>query len=197
MNKFCFYLIEGEAKNEVKFRSQSSRDIPNKIFNILLETYGASQSFVSLQKLFFQRKQKEGESVREYSHALLSLMRAIMQSKPGGVPGSDILVRDQFIEHMRDGMLRRELKRYVRLNPDSSFLTVRNEAVSWVEEGEQVPAPRTRAFSCDSRVHVVEDCAVKAGPKDELVEVKECLHKQQAQLDAILKQLNDRSPPVF
>lgn len=66
--------LDAAAKSEVNFHPSSSRDTPEKIFTILLENYSCSQSYVAAQLQFFQRTQREGESLREYSHALKSLM---------------------------------------------------------------------------------------------------------------------------
>lgn len=197
---FLYDLLDGEAKNEIRFRPSTDRVDPEKILTILTETYGCSQSFVSLQKQFFQRKQKEGESIREFSHALLSLMEAIKRRNPTGILNSDALVRDQLIEHVRDGLLRRELKRSVRLNPEVSFLSIRSEAIRWAEDGERACVPRARAYSCDFQAQVVSEChvdshTVTVKPSDELSELKECLRKQQTQLDAILQQLSSSSHP--
>ncbi|XP_067309059.1 uncharacterized protein [Pseudorasbora parva] len=85
---FVYDLLDGEAKAEVKFHPSSDRDDPEKIFTILLDMYGCSQSFVGLQKQFFQRRQLEGESLREYSHALMALMEAM---KRKNLPESGLL----------------------------------------------------------------------------------------------------------
>lgn len=117
-----FDLLDGEARTEVRFRPVSERDDPEKIFNILTGVYGCSQSYISLQKQFFQRRQLEGESLREYSHALMSLMDVIKRKYPACFANPDTVLRDQFIEFVRNGMLCRELRRQVRLDPTLSFL---------------------------------------------------------------------------
>lgn len=89
-------------------------------------------------------------------------------------------------------MLRREVRRHIRLNPTVSFLDVRREAISWVEEGEHSSAQRLRAQSCsaNSITEFSVDSQVAAlTPSKELAEVKESLRKQQVQLDTILKRL--------
>ncbi len=48
--------------------------------------YGAKQTFVQLQKGFYDRKQERGESLIEFSHALMSLMDSILASSPCGCP---------------------------------------------------------------------------------------------------------------
>ncbi|XP_026119499.1 uncharacterized protein LOC113098681 [Carassius auratus] len=196
---FVYDLLDGEAKAEVKFHPSSDRDDPEKIFIILLEMYGCSQSLVGLQKQFFQRRQLEGESLREYSHALMALMEAMKRKNLTGICNPDHTLRDQFIEHMRDNTLRRELKRQVRLNAEMSFLEVRAEAIRWADEGG-TPSIRPRAHSCTADVQVVgtyRSTQFSSESTNELGELKDCLRKQQTQLDAILKHLSiNPSNPV-
>jgi len=47
---------------------------PDTILKILKEVYGSSSSFVSLHRQFFDRKQKDGESLKEFSHSLWALI---------------------------------------------------------------------------------------------------------------------------
>lgn len=205
---FILDHLDGEAKNEIRFRSAAEKNDPEKIFNILIEIYGCTKSFIALQKQFFQRKQLEGESIWEFSHALLSLMEAITRRNSAGIPNPDHTVRDQFAENVRDGLLRRELKRSIRLNPDSSFLTIRSEAVRWVEEGDHVGMPRTRAYSCDSRAQVTGECSTHSAsaravesqsastpPANEFAELKEGFRQQQLLLNAVLERLGPAQHP--
>lgn len=45
--------------------------------SILRDMYGCARSYVSLQQCFFSRKQQEGESLQEFSHALCCLMEKV------------------------------------------------------------------------------------------------------------------------
>lgn len=90
---FVYDLLDGEAKTEVKFHPLENRDDPEKIFSILFDMYGCSQSFVGLQKQFFQRRQLEGESLHEYLHALMTLMESMKRNKRGNATGQGPLVR--------------------------------------------------------------------------------------------------------
>lgn len=188
-----FDLLDGEARAEIKFRPAAERDDPEKIFTILSNVYGCSQSYISLQKQFFQRRQQDGESLCEFSHALMSLMEAVKRKDSACFAHPDIVMRDQFIEFVKDGMLRRELRCHTRLNPTVSFMEIRREAIRWVEEGEHSNAPRPRAQSCSTNSITefsVESQVAALAPSTELAEVKESLRKQQAQLDTILKRLD-------
>lgn len=191
-----FDLLDGEARAEIKFRPLAERDEPEKIFSILLSTYGCSQSYISLQKQFFQRRQLEGESLREFSHALLRLLEAVKRRDSACFANPDVVLRDQFVENVKDSMLKRELRRQVRLHPAFTFLDVRSEAIRWVEEGEHSSGPRPRAHSIST--HAIQEMevassAVSVQPPNELAEVKESLRKQQAQLDSILRRLDTPS----
>lgn len=110
---FIYDHLEGEAKNEIKYRSRAEREDPDRILSILQEMYGCPQSYVALQEKFFSRKQIEGETLQEYSHALFRLMNEVLESAPDTMPNSAILLRDQFVEHVIDPALRRAVKQIV------------------------------------------------------------------------------------
>ena len=66
MNDQAFFLfdqLEGEAREEIKYRPSTDRNDPEKIKGILRELYGCSQSYVALQEAFFSRKQQDGETL--------------------------------------------------------------------------------------------------------------------------------------
>ncbi|KAK0153989.1 hypothetical protein N1851_003923 [Merluccius polli] len=192
---FLYDHLEGAAKAEVDFHDASNRDTAEKIIKILIDNFSCSQSYVAAQLCFFQRHQKEGESLRDFSHEIKILMDAVIKKTPGGLLNSDRVLRDQFAEGVNDDMLRRELKIRLALDPDMSFLTLRGVAIKWMEEGRQGTKPRPRAFSFDMHASMggAESNAIVAS-NNELTDLKECLRRQQAQLDAILTQLNTSRP---
>lgn len=106
---FLFDHLEGEAREEIKYRSDAERNDPAKIISVLQELYGCSQSYVSLQKAFFSRKQREGESLLDFSLALMGLLEQVKQQSPYAMPNSQALLRNQCIEHVADSALRREV----------------------------------------------------------------------------------------
>lgn len=55
-------------------------------------------------------------------------MRALQQS-PSIVADAQLVLRDQFIEGVRDPTLRRELRRMVREKPGLSLFEIREEAI--------------------------------------------------------------------
>lgn len=59
---FLFDHLEGEAREEIKYRPQAERGDPTKIIAVFREIYGCSDSYVALQEAFFSRPQQEGET---------------------------------------------------------------------------------------------------------------------------------------
>lgn len=203
---FIFDHLDGEAKDEIRYRSRAEREDPQQVLSILNELYGCSRSYVSLQESFFSRKQLEGESLQEYSHALLGLISKIKQSAPDTWPNADVLVRDQFIENVLDTALRRELKQLVRQTPMLSMLQVRAAALCWEREGRPTVDHRGRSYSVPS-VCALQMSRESFGGKPPVVdsnstgltELKEMLIKQQeqiAQLTQSLAQLHGSAYPT-
>lgn len=199
---FILDHLGGSARSEIKFRPREEREDPEKVFSVLRELYGCAHSYISLQKQFFSRKQEEGESLQDFSHALFALMEKVVQGAPDGVPNSASLVRDQFVEHVIDNSLCRELKRYVRLHPQSTILEVRKEAIRWVDEGFR-PDTRERSYSVPSLAtqYRVEGHNLPSRDREnqsELVELKEMLKAQQEQLNQLTQGLQQlQSQYVF
>lgn len=132
---FMFDHLQGEAREEIKYRTSAEREDPAKILAILGDLYGCTQSYVTLQQAFFFRKQQEGETLREFSLALMALMERVKWCAPDGLPNAGVLLRDQFVEHVLDGALRRELMQLVRRQPTITLLALRAEAIRWEREG--------------------------------------------------------------
>ena len=186
---FIFDHLEGEAREEIKYRPREERENPDKILDILKELYGCFKSYISLQEDFFSRKQQDSETLQEFSHALMCLMDRIVTRAPNNLPNSNVLLRDQFVEHVSDCALRRELKQFVRGHPTASLLDVRSEAIRWEREGTPGGA-RGRSHSVPSAAGF--QFAMGGGPnsgsaqqdfRTELAELKEMLKQQQGQIN--------------
>lgn len=189
---FIFDHLEGEAREEIRYRSSAERGDPAKIFAALRELYGCTQSYVALQELFFSRKQREGETLLEFSLALMGLWERVEQCLPYAMPNSETLVRDQFVEHVVDSSLRRELKQLVRRLPFSSMLEVRSEALRWEREGmpggvrqRSQSLPIVPALQYGVQGDALRETHGASG--SELSELKDLLKSQQIQLDQLSK----------
>lgn len=198
---FVYDLLDGEAKREIKFSPTADRNDPERIFEILKSNFKCSKSVNALYRQFYHRRQFESESVREYSHVLMELMENI-QDKDESLEQSDRILRDQFVEGLRNDKLQGDLLDKISSNQHLSFKDIRSEALDWLNRRAQTTS-RARAYSCNS--YEADTNAVTVSTAPEFIELKECLRKQQAQLDAILTQLGKphgapsstyRPPPV-
>ena len=79
---FIFSYLEGPAKEEIKLYPKISLKEPEQIFNLLQESFGEKRSVPQLLKAFYDRKQREGETLRSYSHALRELQDKIKKNSP-------------------------------------------------------------------------------------------------------------------
>lgn len=194
----AFFLIdhlEGEAREELRYRSGSERRHPDQIIAALRELYGCTRSYVALQELFFSRRQQEGETLVEFSLALMSLWEKVKEQAPHEMSNAGALLRDQFVENVSDNTLRRELKQLVRRSPDSTLLEVRSEAIRWEREGTPGGA-RGRSYSVPT-AHCIQygvhgqsqPGSNLPGGSSELRELKEMMKMQQQQLNQLTQSL--------
>ena len=192
---YIYEHLGGEAKQEIKYRTPSERANPQSVLAILKEIYGQPQSLTKLQKQFFDRRQREGESVREYSHALMAIMEEINHCNVREAWCGDFALRDQFAENVYDVSLRRELKKNIRQQPTISFFELRKEALQWGEEAECGVERRRRVVGTCEKVEAtpvevgVVTAAVEAKPDPMLAKVLELLQKQQSQIDDLSQKL--------
>lgn len=190
---FIFDHLAGEAREEIKFRSSAERGDPERILAILEELYGCAQPHVILLQAFFSRHQHEGETLHEFSLALLALMAQVKQRAPDGMPNADVLLRDQFTEHVLDPSLRRELKQFVRRQPTATLLELRSEAMRWEREGFPGGARgRSASLPASYGLQYGVQCynqspsnTAPSGPG--LSDVLELLKRQQEQLDQLAR----------
>ncbi len=80
--------------------------------------------------LFLQEATGGRETLLEFCIALMGLLEKVKQQSPHVIPNVEALLRDQFVEHVIDFGLRRELKQLVCRHPSSTLLEVRSEAIS-------------------------------------------------------------------
>ena len=190
---FLFDHLEGEAREEIKHRPLTERNDPAKISDILLQLYGCKESYVTLQQAFFSREQQVGETLLQYSLALMALMEKVKLSAPPGLLNFEVMLRDQFMEHVSDGALRRELKQFVRRNATATLLEVRGEAMRWEIDGH--PGSAGGHQGSLSLVHGLQDGVrgrSQIGPRvneheSKLDTLMELVKNQQEQINQLTK----------
>lgn len=180
--------LEGEAKQEIKYRSKETRSRPEGIFEALLEVFGSAQSFTALQRQFFERQQGKTETLIEFSHALMALLKELKSCNPKGVSAEDVMLRDQFAENVRSKELCRELKRMIRQKPSLTFLDVRKEAVEWATDGVRVSET---SFGSENFSTIDSEAVIAKQSTDPmLVELFGMVKSQQKQLSDLTEKMS-------
>lgn len=199
---FLFDHLEGEAREEIKYRPVEERENPTKIIAALKEVYGCSRSYIALQEAFFSRRQQEGETLLEFSLALMGLLEQVKQRSPDVMPNAEVLLRDQFVENVLDSALRRELKQLVRRQPTVTLLDVRGEAIRWEREGtpggargrsHSVPSAHGFQYAVQGDARVRVDHSPHSSEMSELREMLKLQQQQLTQLTQSVAQLRDQS----
>lgn len=132
--------------------------------------------------------------MQEFSIALMSLMALVKQRTPSDIPNAEVLLRDQFVEHVLDGALCHELKQCVRRQPVATLLEVRAVAIWWELEGLPGGA-RGRSHSVPSALGF--QFGIQSDPRSvvnslqvsELSEMREMLKLQQGELNQLTQSI--------
>ena len=75
---------------------KEDRENPDGILNILLEAFGEKRSLPQLLKLFYETRERDGESLRAYSHSLRELLNQALKVNKKAVVDPDLTLRGQF-----------------------------------------------------------------------------------------------------
>lgn len=148
---FLLSALEGDARREVVILEPEDRSTPELIFRHLEELFGDKISIALLRSMFFDCRQRPGETVRAFMLRLRELAQRLQRRDPRGLEQVDRLLRDQFLLGMYEGDLRQELKRQVRRDPDLTFDQVRREAL-YQEEDQQGEGWQTPVCSTTGRL---------------------------------------------
>ncbi|XP_065132536.1 uncharacterized protein [Paramisgurnus dabryanus] len=172
---FVLSLLRGAALEEVRLRMGNESDETCDLFEYLRAAFREKRSISQLLQTFYSRKQREGEDIRAYSHALSQIQNSILKQSPNAMTNTSSAIRDQFIEGIRDAGLRRELRKLVRDKPESTLIDVRDEALLWFLED---PKPHvTKVVSSRNVVSETPDaqCAAINVPETKPVSLEDVL----------------------
>lgn len=172
--------LDGPAREEVKCLDQDEQRNPEKIKAALTAAFGEKLSIPQLMSKFYSQKQGNRESLQEYSLALKMLSRRV---KAAGGDASPV-IRDVFVENLRDRFLRRELKQKIRDQKDLTF----EQALSWARNWEADSGNDVPKHSAG-----VSQQETKTGPSDIEPSLKLQLEEQRkalAELTAAIQELS-------
>jgi transposase InsO family protein len=132
--EFLLSNLDGSAKREVRYADPQDRQDPDRVCQILRDSFGERLTAPRLLTSFCSRRQRDKETLLAFSHALMELLDRAIQADPAIVPDRDIALRDNFAEKVRSRELRKVLRATLRRHPATTFHELREEAYEWMEE---------------------------------------------------------------
>lgn len=166
------------------------------MFDTLKEVYGCLHSHISLQRcFFFNHKQQEGESLIDYSHALMDLMDQIIKIDHQAASKAPEDLHDQFCDGIRDQALRVRLRDLVNTNLQWTICEVRAEATRWIAQYESQPFRQQYNQSIPVSNEAQASCESMDSSLSEYAELKSLLKEQQTQLELVIKTLTPHKLP--
>lgn len=129
--------LEGDMRRTVMVRPECERNTLEKIFSLLEGAQGGRAKVVQLRSHFFNRPQREGETLMQYSNALQETLNEIQRRDPeamGAFREVDRLLRDQFIVGLSNKFLQDKLQEMTRTTADMPFYNIYLAAVEREEE---------------------------------------------------------------
>ena len=164
---FVLSLLKSPAIEEVRLRMGGDSGTTSDIFGYLRQAFGEKRSTSQLLQAFYGRKQREGEDLRNFSHALSQMLSSVMKQSPTALSDDKRAIRDQFIEGVSDLSLRRELRKFIRDKPDATFIEVRDEAIMWTVEDKPCVSKtvKSSAVACDYTEELTQCSAIDVQKK--------------------------------
>lgn len=141
---FLISHLEGPAKEEIRYRASPEKNTPQKILTILKDAFGERATTSELMTEFYQCKQDNSETLRDFSHKLMKKLDRVLRLDNSYVTDKDKLLRNQFSENVTDTWLKRELKKIIRARPTITFTDIREEAVVLARDQDETPDCRQR-----------------------------------------------------
>ena len=169
--------LEGQARQQILSMEPEEVDTPAKIFAVLEQHWGEQRDSSTLAAAFYKRQQGLAETVSEYAAAL-----RVLWTKPNAAKMDMLSVdtlRDTFVNGLHPASLRRDMKRFLREKPISSFKEAMKEAQRWMREDGGPEMAIEQATATDpGALHRLE--AQVAALTTENVAIKRQLNEQHA-----------------
>lgn len=182
---FVYGRLGPDAKLEIKTRGDTVRKSATKMLAALAEVYADARTSTQILRQFYDRQQAEGEDPTQYSHALVALLENCDDKLDLDDDDRDHMLRDQFMENLRDSLLIWELQKVVEADADTTFLAVRKIAMKWWRRTQAAKPKSRKQTKPVAEFDVDVDAATAAEPAPEW---KLAFDKQQKDINALMEQ---------
>ncbi|XP_078691732.1 uncharacterized protein LOC144922047 [Branchiostoma floridae x Branchiostoma belcheri] len=123
--------LEGEARRQVAVLSNAERTDLERLKDRLVEAFGDTAHVSVIMGQFYSRVQLPKETLQSYALALQELLKRADRRRGQPLVDTDSILRDRFLDGIRDEWLRRQLRREVMRAPvenPRTFREIKEEA---------------------------------------------------------------------
>ena len=153
---FIMAHLDGAARREIRHRPNAFQNNPDTLLTILRDTFGERLTLGNVMRDLYNCVQRDGETISEFAFRLMGLAEKL-KNLPGG-PDPEKTIMEQFCDGLNDGVLRRELKKMAKEEPDVTFFRLRDWAFDMGED-ERLHPRRSNGASVYG-IEAVEDRVV-------------------------------------
>ncbi|XP_071839674.1 uncharacterized protein [Apostichopus japonicus] len=146
--EFVMTYLAGAARQEIRHQPDKVSSDADAILRTLCETFGERRSQGSVMREICSSVQKDGETVSEFAFRLMALADEF--AKIPGAPKPETAIKEQFLDGLLDGVLRREWKRLMKEDKGKTFIKLRDWALDLAEEESDFVPRRTRRAAVNS-----------------------------------------------
>ena len=114
-------------------RSINERETGEQILDILKKVFLTTDIVTQLQQKFYQRDQRENETLESYSLALMQLSERANRTAGKEMPVKDHTLIERFIDGLRDQHLRQEMGMFALDKGKMPFLEFRFQMLRSIE----------------------------------------------------------------
>ncbi|CAG2204694.1 uncharacterized protein [Mytilus edulis] len=194
---FIISLLEGPAKEEIRYRPLSEKKTTKSVLSILREVFGERGTISELLSDFYVCKQTETQTLQEFSHILMCKLDKICKRDHKCITDRDIVLRNQFAENVRPTWLKRELKKRIRGTHIISFNDIREEATLLMEDGDvQETCQQQDNRTDDFEVPIFATQAKPSGTSD-IAKVLEDLKSELQSIKSEVKTLKEEKQGAY
>ena len=179
---FIMDHLTGSAKSEVRLRPSEDRETGDQILHILEKVFDTKDTVTQLRQRFYQRDQREGETLESYSLILMQLADKINKKIGKEMPMRDNILIERFIDGVKNQYLRQELRKFSIEKGMMPFFEFHHQMLRWIEDN---PPVETSVRKTSATVENSELLAMLKRQQD-------ILEKQQEQIDKLTNMTSNR-----
>ena len=177
--------LAGAAREEVMCLPDEKRHNFDEVVSSLKLCFGYQETTQTLSSQFHSRRQQEGESLCDFSRALLRTYCRMVKSagkedQAALIQLKDHALCDQFVNGARDASVRRELRRIQLDHGKSGFNEVRSEALQLFQEA---PMPQLKPKVREVEMEIAQTALTTVKPEQSVL--KEILEQQKTILSEV------------